>query len=160
VGRGPIIREVYRARDTKLHRDVALKILPEVLARDGERVARFAREARLLTLLNHPHIAAVYGLEESGGRTFLVMELAPGGTLADRIAGGPLPPGEALAIALQIADALDASGFLIIVTSISHRRYLVVDQENRPALRSAAPRADRHGRPGGPEPKPRPSPPR
>src|ERR1051325_6803511 len=80
--------EVYRARDTKLHRDVALKILPESFANDAERVARFQREAQLLASLNHPNIAAIYGLEDSGATKGLVLELVEGPTLADRIAQG------------------------------------------------------------------------
>ena len=79
--------EVYRARDTKLQRDVALKVLPEALARDAGHVARFQREAQVLASLNHPNIAAIYGLEESGGVRALVMELVEGPTLADRIGG-------------------------------------------------------------------------
>jgi len=95
--------EVYQATDSKLHRSVAIKILPETFARDTERVARFEREARALASLNHPHIAAIYGFEESAGRNYLVMELVTGETLAQRIARGRLPLDEALAIAKQIA---------------------------------------------------------
>src|SRR5687767_14408580 len=101
--------EVYRARDTKLHRDVALKILPELFGADPDRLARFEREARVLASLNHPHIGAIYGLEESGGAPVLVLELVEGPTLAERIAQGPLPLDEALAVARQIADALGAA---------------------------------------------------
>jgi serine/threonine-protein kinase len=101
--------EVYRARDTKLHRDVALKVLPEPFARDPERLARFTREAQLLATLNHPNIAAIYGLEESTGAQVLVLELVDGPTLADRIALGPIPLQEALPIARQIAEALEAA---------------------------------------------------
>jgi serine/threonine protein kinase len=101
--------EVYRARDTKLRREVALKVLPEAFAADPERRARFTREAQVLATLNHPHIAAIYGVEESAGVTALVLELVDGPTLADRIARGPLPVAEALTIAAQIADALDAA---------------------------------------------------
>ncbi len=99
--------EVYRARDTKLERDVALKVLPADLAADGERMARFSREARVLASLNHPNIAAIYGLEDSSGVRALVMELVEGATLADRIARGPMSVEEALAIAMQMAEALD-----------------------------------------------------
>jgi Tol biopolymer transport system component len=99
--------EVYRARDNKLGRDVAIKILPSHFTADPERRTRFAREARLLATLNHPHIGAIYGLEESGGLTALVLELVEGPTLADRLERGPLPISETLAIARQIADALD-----------------------------------------------------
>jgi eukaryotic-like serine/threonine-protein kinase len=101
--------EVYRARDSKLGRDVAIKILPSHFTADAERRARFAREARLLATLNHPHIGAIYGLEETDGITALVLELVEGPTLADRLERGPLPIADALAIARQIADALDAA---------------------------------------------------
>ena len=101
--------EVYRARDTKLGRSVAIKVLPEAVLSDADRVARFAREARTLASLNHPHIAALYGMEESGGRHFLVMELVEGETLADRLQRGPMRVQEALAVARQIADALEAA---------------------------------------------------
>ena len=101
--------EVYRARDTRLGREVALKILPEVFASDPERLARFEREAQVLASLNHPHIAAIYGLEESGTVRALVMELVDGQTLAERIDGQPLPVDDALAISRQIADALEAA---------------------------------------------------
>jgi Tol biopolymer transport system component len=94
--------EVYSARDTKLDRDVALKILPEAFAGDADRMARFEREAKLLAALNHPNIAAIYGLEQSA----LVMELVPGETLAERIEKGPIAPEEALPLARQIAEAL------------------------------------------------------
>jgi eukaryotic-like serine/threonine-protein kinase len=99
--------EVYRARDTKLGRDVALKVLPTAFAADAERMSRFEREARLLAALNHPYIAAIYGLEESSGTPALVMELVEGPTLADRIAAGPIPLDESLPIAKQIAEALE-----------------------------------------------------
>jgi Tol biopolymer transport system component len=99
--------EVYRARDTRLGRDVALKVLPEVFARDSQRMARFEREARMLASLNHPNIAAIYGLEESGPIRALVMELVEGSTLAERIAAGAIPVDEALPIARQVADAVE-----------------------------------------------------
>ncbi len=101
--------EVYRARDTKLNRDVALKVLPELVAGDTERLARFRREAQVLASLNHPNIAHLYGFEDAGGTHALVMELVPGPTLADRIAEGPLALADALPIARQIADALEAA---------------------------------------------------
>ena len=101
--------EVYRARDTTLGRDVAIKILPPEFTADADRRARFAREARLLAALNHPHIGAIYGLEEAEGVTALVLELVDGPTLADRIAQGPIPVTEALLIAKQIAEALEAA---------------------------------------------------
>src|SRR5262245_53906999 len=97
--------EVYRARDTKLGRDVALKILPDAFAHDGDRLARFRREAHVLASLNHPGIAHIYGLEDGDGATALVMELVEGQTLADRIAQGAIPVDEALEIAKQIAEA-------------------------------------------------------
>ena len=101
--------EVYRARDTRLKRDVALKILPESFASDPDRMARFQREAEVLASLNHPQIAHIYGLEEADGTRALVMELVEGETLADRIARGPIPLDEALPIARQIAEALEAA---------------------------------------------------
>jgi serine/threonine protein kinase len=101
--------EVYRAKDQKLGRDVAIKVLPEEFAKDVERVARFQREAKLLASLNHPNIAAIHGLEESEGTHFLVLELIEGDTLADRIKGGPIPVEEALKLALQIAEALESA---------------------------------------------------
>ncbi len=101
--------EVYRARDGKLHRDVAIKVLPEAVAQDAERLARFQREAQVLASLNHPHIAAIYGLEKVGNLEALVLELVEGETLAERIAAGPIPVDEVLAIARQIADALEAA---------------------------------------------------
>ncbi len=100
--------EVYRARDTKLERDVAIKVLPEEFAKDDERLARFEREAKLLASLNHPNIASIYGLEESDGVKARVLELVEGPTLAERIAEGPIPVEEAIAIAKQIAEALEA----------------------------------------------------
>ena len=101
--------EVYRARDTRLKREVALKILPDSFANDRERLARFQREAEVLASLNHPNIATIHGLEESGDTRAIVMELVEGDTLADRIARGPIPLDEALAIAKQIAEALDTA---------------------------------------------------
>src|SRR5258708_16491897 len=90
--------EVYKARDSKLGREVALKILPESFTHDPERLARFRREAQVLAALNHPHIGAIYGLDEANGQQFLVLELIDAGTLADRIAKGPLPIDDTLAI--------------------------------------------------------------
>src|SRR5262252_6943855 len=101
--------EVYRARDTKLGRDVALKVLSDSLAHDPERLAQFEREAHLLATLNHPHIAHIYGVEDSTGVPALVMELVEGPTLADRIVHGPIPIEEALPIAKQITEALEAA---------------------------------------------------
>jgi eukaryotic-like serine/threonine-protein kinase len=99
--------EVYRATDTRLSRDVAIKVLPEALARDADRMARFEREAKVLASLNHPNIASIYGFEESNGSRALVMELVEGLTLAERIKQGPLPLDEALPIAKQIAEGLE-----------------------------------------------------
>jgi Tol biopolymer transport system component len=101
--------EVYRATDTSLKREVAIKILPPAFAGDADRVARFQREAEALAALNHPNIAQIYGLERSGETTALAMELVEGPTLADRIAEGPIPVDESLGIARQIADALEAA---------------------------------------------------
>src|SRR5215468_5061022 len=101
--------EVYRARDTRLQRDVAIKVLPETFATDPDRLARFQREAQLLASLNHPHIGAIHGFEETASVQALVLELVEGATLADRIAQGPVPIDEALAIAAQIASALEAA---------------------------------------------------
>jgi Tol biopolymer transport system component len=101
--------EVYRATDPKLKREVAVKVLPETFAADADRLARFEREAQVLAQLQHPNIASIYGLEESGGVRALVMELAPGEDLAERLKRGPFPLDEALAVARQIAGALEAA---------------------------------------------------
>src|SRR3989442_9455062 len=101
--------EVYRARDTKLDRDVAIKVLPDGFVADAERIARFQREAKTLAALNHPNIGAIYGVEESNGTAALGLELIEGPTLADRIAQGPIPLDEALSIARQVAEALEAA---------------------------------------------------
>ena len=101
--------DVYQATDSKLGRSVAIKLLPEAFARDADRVARFEREARVLASLNHSNIAAIYGVEESADRKFLVMELVGGETLAERIKRGPIPIDESLGIAKQICEALEAA---------------------------------------------------
>ena len=101
--------EVYRAHDSKLKREVAIKILPEEFSRDPDRVSRFQREAEVLASLNHPNIAAIYNFEQAGGMRFLVLELVEGETLADRMEHGPIPIDESLAMAKQIADALEAA---------------------------------------------------
>ena len=103
--------QVWQATDTQLGREVALKILPDAFAADPDRLARFTREAQILASLNHPNIAAIYGLEEDEveGRRALVLELVEGPTLADRIAKGPIPLDEALPIAKQMAEALEAA---------------------------------------------------
>jgi serine/threonine-protein kinase len=108
IGRGGM-GEVWKALDTKLHREVAIKTLPEALAQDPDRLARLGREATLLAALNHPNIAAIHGLEESNNTRFLVLELVEGGTLADRLARGPVPVEDALKLALQIAESLEAA---------------------------------------------------
>src|SRR6058998_1963977 len=108
IGKGGM-GEVYRARDTKLKREVAIKILPDEFSRDAERVTRFQREAEVLASLNHPNIAAIHSLEEANGSRFLVLELVEGETLAERIQGGPVPVGEALQIAKSICEALEAA---------------------------------------------------
>ncbi len=108
LGRGGM-GEVYRAHDTRLGRDVALKLLPPGFTADADRLARFTREARLLASLNHPNIGTIHGFEEAEGVRALVLELVEGDTLADRVARGPLPIPETLAIARQIADALEAA---------------------------------------------------
>src|SRR5512138_2024619 len=101
--------EVYRARDKTLNRDVALKILPGEFGLDPDRLARFKREAQVLASLNHPNIAAIHGFEDASATPALVLELVEGSTLADRITRGPIPIDEALPIARQIADALEAA---------------------------------------------------
>jgi serine/threonine protein kinase len=108
IGQGGM-GEVYRARDTKLDRDVAIKILPEAFELDRDRLARFEREAKTLAALNHAHIAHTYGFEQSGATSALVMELVEGEDLARRIARGRIPPDETIAIARQVADALEAA---------------------------------------------------
>jgi Tol biopolymer transport system component len=108
IGRGGM-GEVWRARDGKLQRDVAIKALPEDVREDADRMARFEREARMLAALNHPNIASIYGLEENDGGTYLVLELVEGPTLAERLAAGALPVDEALAVAREIAIGLEAA---------------------------------------------------
>jgi len=108
IGKGGM-GEVYQAKDQKLGRDVAIKVLPEEFAKDTDRIARFQREAKLLASLNHPNIAAIHGLEEADGIHFLVMELIEGDTLADRIKSGSIPLEESLKLALQITEALEAA---------------------------------------------------
>ena len=101
--------EVYRAHDPKLKREVAIKVLPEAFAQDPERMKRFEREAHVLASLNHPNIAAIYGLEEADGVRALVLELVEGPTLAERIAAGPVPLEEAIRIGIQMAQGLEAA---------------------------------------------------
>src|SRR5436190_10510070 len=116
--------EVYRARDSKLNRDVAIKVLPAAFALDAERLGRFTREAQALASLNHPNIATIYGIEESNGVRALVMELVEGEDLSARLARGALPFEEALPIARQIADALEAAHEQGIVHRDAHQRDL------------------------------------
>ena len=97
---------VYRARDSILRREVAVKVLPDDFATDPERLARFEREAQLLASLSHPNVGAIHGMEESEGVRYLVLELVPGQTLAERLSAGPLPVAEALEVCRQIAEAL------------------------------------------------------
>ena len=106
IGKGGM-GEVYRARDGKLGRDVAIKVLPDEFAQNTERLRRFQREAKILASLNHPNIAAIYGVEQSGSTHYLVLELVPGETLAERIARGPIPVDEAIEIAMKIVEALE-----------------------------------------------------
>ena len=108
IGKGGM-GEVYRARDTKLGREVAVKVLPAAVASDSEKIARLEREARLLAAVNHPNIATLHGLEESDGVHFLVMELIEGETLAERIADGPLPVNVCLRLFKQVAEGLEAA---------------------------------------------------
>src|SRR6516165_8578793 len=107
--------EVYRARDSRLARDVAIKVLPSDLAADHDRLARLEREAQVLASLNHPNIANIYGVDDSSGTPALVMELVEWPTLADRIARGPIPLDEALPLAKEIAEALEAAHELGII---------------------------------------------
>jgi len=108
IGKGGM-GEVFRARDTKLNRDVAIKVLPAAFAQDVERVARFRREAHVLASLNHPNVAAIYGLEESDGVVALALELVEGEDLAERLKRGAIPIDESIAIARQIAEGLEAA---------------------------------------------------
>jgi len=126
--------DVYQATDSKLGRSVAIKFLPEAFSHDNERVARFEREARVLASLNHPHIADIYGLEESGDRKFLVMELVEGETLAERIKRRPIPLDESLGIGKQICEAL-------VAFALFHRMQFAkgssLSEEKHPAAASA-----------------------
>ena len=130
--------EVYRARDSKLDRDVAIKMLPAHFIADPERRVRFDREARLLATLNHPHIGAIYGLEETAGATALVLELVEGPTLADRLKSGPMPLIEALSVARQIADALDSAHHKHIIHRDLKPANIALQRE--PGAIAAAPR--------------------
>ncbi|MEE9566086.1 MAG: serine/threonine-protein kinase, partial [Desulfobacteria bacterium] len=108
IGQGGM-GEVYRAEDTNLNREVAIKVLPEQFTQDPQRLARFEREAKLLASLNHPNIAAIYGLEEAEGVRFLALELVEGKTLAERVAKGPFPVEEALEVCRQMAEGMEAA---------------------------------------------------
>ena len=147
--------EVYRARDTKLGRDVAIKILPRAFTNDPDRLARFEREARMLAALNHPNICAIFGLEEAEGVRFLVLELVEGETLADTLAGhgsqpgGPgLPLADALAIARQIADALEAAHDKGIIHRDLKPANIKITPRGRSEGAGLRPRQDRRRRAG------------
>ena len=114
--------EVYRATDSKLKRDVAIKVLPQEFTADQERLARFEREAQLLAQLHHPNIASIFGMEESDGTRALIMELVEGPTLAERLEQGPLPFNECLSVSLQIAHALEEAHERESSTEISSLR--------------------------------------
>ena len=134
--------EVYRAHDSKLGRDVAIKLLPPLFTRDPERRARFAREARLLATLNHPNIGAIYGLEEMGGETALVLELVEGATLAEHLEHGPLPVSDAVTVARQVAEALEAAHDEGIVHRDLKPTNVVLQRVSGPSgVPSGAPRA-------------------
>ncbi len=120
IGKGGM-GEVYRARDGKLGRDVAIKVLPDEFAENEERLRRFQREAKVLASLNHPNIASIYGLEQSESTHYLVLELGPGETLAERISRGPIPLEEALEIATKIAKSA-ASPFTPSVTTTTRNQ--------------------------------------
>jgi len=145
---------VYRARDTKLNRDVALKVLPDSFANDAERLARFTREAQTLASLNHPHIAQIYGLDESGGVRAFVMELVEGQDLTQRITCGAIPMDEALPIAKQIAEALEAAHEQGIIhrdlkpaTNMAGRLYDVSRQGDRFLVLKPAPTSEQQNVP-------------
>ena len=126
--------EVYRARDTKLGRDVAIKVLPEEFARDKERLDRFEREARLLAQFNHANIATLYGLEEHGGQRFIVMELVEGETLAKRIAKGPVPIDEAVPLFIQIAEGLEAAHEKAIIHRDLKPANIMIGPDGKPKI--------------------------
>ena len=123
--------EVYRATDAKLDREVAIKVLPQSFADDPVRVARFAREAKVLASLNHPNIAVLYGIEESGGAHALIMELVEGETLGDFAGGKPLDNEKIVAIGSQIADALDAAHSAGIVHRDIKPENIHIDSQGR-----------------------------
>jgi serine/threonine protein kinase len=134
--------EVYLARDARLGRDVALKVVPEAFLSDPDRIVRFEREAKMLAALNHPHIAALLSMEEADGRHFLVMELVPGQTLAEQIQHGRLPLSDTLDVARQVADALAAA----------HEQG-IIHRDLKPANVLLTPCRDRTGPDGGPTTK-------
>jgi len=145
--------EVYRARDTTLDRDVAIKILPQDFTADPKRLARFEREARLLAALNHPHIAAIHGIVDAAGVRGLVLELVEGETLADRILRGPAPLTDALTIARQIADAAGRARHVVLALAREIHALAAVaqalrDQRERGALASSIDPLERD-QPGG-----------
>ena len=138
--------KVYRAHDTQLNRDVALKILPGAFAADPDRLARFQREAQVLASLNHPNIAQIHGLEEAEGTRALVLELVEGPTLADRIAKGPIPLDEALPIAKQMAEALEAVHEAGVIHRDLKETFRRFRSSGRPSS-STPTRTSRHGYP-------------
>ena len=133
IGKGGM-GEVYRARDTKLGRDVAIKVLPEEFARDKERLDRFEREARLLAQLNHSNIATLYGLEEHDGQQFIVMELVEGETLAERIAKGSIPVDEAIPLFIQIAEGLEAAHEKAIIHRDLKPANIKIGEDGKPKI--------------------------
>jgi len=133
IGKGGM-GEVYRARDTRLGRDVAIKVLPEELSRDKERKERFEREARLLAQINHPNIATLHGLEEYEGQLFLVMELVEGETLAERIARGPIPIDEAIPLFIQIAEGLEAAHEKAIIHRDLKPANIKIGEDGKPKI--------------------------
>ena len=143
IGEGGMGR-VYRAREQRLDRTVAIKVLPDELTRDRDRVERFEREARLLSQLNHPNVATLYGFEEAGGQPFLVMELVEGETLADRLRRGPIPLEEAIPLFVRIAEGLEAAHEKRILHNTSRIR----SRYPRTAAALPTPHRDRIGRLG------------
>ena len=154
--------EVYRATDTKLDRDVAIKVLPPEVAQDPERLARFQREAHLLASLNHPNIAAIYGLEEADGKPFLALELVEGEDLKERLARGAIPVDEALEIAEQIAEALEEAhdkGIVHRDLKPANVKLTPDGQGEGPRLRPRQGLGGRRTPTGAPRPRPSRSPP-
>jgi serine/threonine protein kinase len=137
IGKGGM-GEVYRAQDTRLKRDVAIKILPDEFSRDPDRLARFQREAEVLASLNHPRIAAIHDLQQVNGSSFLILELVESETLAEHMARGPLPVEEALRIARQIAEALEAAHAKGIIHRDLKPENVKIKPDGGPPLNSAS----------------------